>query len=46
MTLNGNIYFPHQYVGDGCGLPIVPVDLRAVLMHEATQLYPHYALGM
>ncbi len=46
MTPNGNIFFAHKDFRDDFSLSTVPINLRALFMHEATHLYQHYVLGM
>ena len=45
MTPDGNIYFHGSDYREDFSLPSVPVERRALFMHESTHLYQHYILG-
>ena len=44
MTPTGDIFFPPEDHRDDFSLPTVPLNLRALFMHEATHLYQWYVL--
>jgi len=45
MTPDGNMYFPAADYYPDFSAPDVPVDKRALFMHESTHLYQHYKVG-
>lgn len=45
MTPEGNIYFPHQDFRADFSAGDVPLNLKALFMHESTHLYQWYGLG-
>ncbi len=45
MAPNGSMYLPYQEFAEDFAAPGIPLNRRAVFVHEATHLYQYYGLG-